>query len=323
MPAASSRASAPHPLAAGWPVSPTRGWSCSSRRCCSRWPPGRCCWSRCRRSRTCPITSPRRTSSRTPTSIPSSPSTASSSRTALLTLWFCLVGGHGLFGAARAFTALVLAANALALPLFVLHFAGRRAVPVAMLFAWPLVHSFSVSMGFLNFTFAFALSLILVTVLDRQRERPTPAGGLGDRRPLGRGLVRAPVPARRGGRAGRPARRHPPDLARANRRPASRCCCRWCRPGCCPSSSAQQHLVKAEHSLGRRRRVQLSQSLGDAQSTSGSTSPARSPGWGSMTIVPALLLPYFAWPQRRRRAPSSRWRRWSVLSPPTSACPRC
>ena len=97
----------------------------------------------------------------------------------LLTLWFCLVGGHGLFGAARAFTALVLAANALALPLFVLHFAGRRAVPVAMLFVWPLVHSFSVSMGFLNFTFAFALSLILLTVLDRQRERPTPAGGLG------------------------------------------------------------------------------------------------------------------------------------------------
>src|SRR6187549_3858753 len=44
---------------------------------------------------------------------------------ALLTLWFHLVGGHGLFGAARAFTALVLAVNALALPLFVLHFAGR------------------------------------------------------------------------------------------------------------------------------------------------------------------------------------------------------
>ena len=39
----------------------------------------------------------------------------------LLTLWFYLVGGHGLFGAARAFTAIVLAANALALPLFVLH----------------------------------------------------------------------------------------------------------------------------------------------------------------------------------------------------------
>ncbi len=154
----------------------------------------------------------------------------------LLTLWFWLWGGHGLFGAARAFTALVLAANALALPLFVLHFAGRRAVPVAMLFAWPLVHSFSVSMGFLNFTFAFALSLVLLTLLDRQRARPTPAGGLAHRRPLERGLVRAPVPARRRGGAGRPPRRHPADLARTNRRPASRCCCRWCRLGCSPSS---------------------------------------------------------------------------------------
>ena len=48
---------------------------------------------------------------------------------ALLTLWFYLVGGHGLFGAARAFVAVVLAANALALPIFVLHFAGRRALP--------------------------------------------------------------------------------------------------------------------------------------------------------------------------------------------------
>ncbi|HXU03522.1 MAG TPA: hypothetical protein VN903_21300, partial [Polyangia bacterium] len=82
---------------------------------------------------------------------------------ALLTLWFQVFGGHGLFGAARAYTALVLAASALALPLFVLRFAGRRGLVVAMLFAWPLVHSFSVSMGFLNFALAFALALILLT----------------------------------------------------------------------------------------------------------------------------------------------------------------
>ena len=74
----------------------------------------------------------------------------------LLTLWLYLVGGHGLFGAARVFTAVVLAVNALALPLFVLHFAGRRRLLVATLFVWPLVHGFFVSMGLLNFAFAFA-----------------------------------------------------------------------------------------------------------------------------------------------------------------------
>ena len=62
---------------------------------------------------------------------------------ALLTLWLYVLGGHGLFGAARAFVAIVLAANALALPLFVLHFSGRRGLLVATLFGWPLVHSFS------------------------------------------------------------------------------------------------------------------------------------------------------------------------------------
>ena len=98
---------------------------------------------------------------------------------ALFTLWLYVFGGHGLFGAARVFTAIVLAVSALALPLFVLHFAGRRHLPVAMLFTWPLVHSFSVSMGFLNFAFSFALSLILLTVLDRQRQQPTVGRGVG------------------------------------------------------------------------------------------------------------------------------------------------
>ena len=82
----------------------------------------------------------------------------------LLTLWLYGMGSHGLFGAARVFTAIVLAMNALALPLFVLHFAGRRCLLVATLFVWPLVHGFFVSMGMLNFAFAFALSLILLTV---------------------------------------------------------------------------------------------------------------------------------------------------------------
>jgi hypothetical protein len=97
---------------------------------------------------------------------------------ALLTLWLWVFGRFGLFGAARVFVALVLAATAIALPVFVHRFAGRRALPVAVLCGWPLVHSWSVSMGFLNFSFGFALSLILAVVIDRQRERPTFGGGV-------------------------------------------------------------------------------------------------------------------------------------------------
>jgi hypothetical protein len=91
----------------------------------------------------------------------------------LLTLWLHWFGAHGLLAAARSFTAVVLALHAVALPLFVLRFAGRRALGTAMLFAWPLVHDFFVAMGMLNFAFAFALSLIVLVILDRQREKPS------------------------------------------------------------------------------------------------------------------------------------------------------
>ncbi len=91
----------------------------------------------------------------------------------LLTLWLYLLGPYGLVGAARAFTAIVLAATALALPIFILRFAGRASLWVGLLFAWPLVHGFFLAMGMLNFSFAFALSLLLLVLLDRQRERPS------------------------------------------------------------------------------------------------------------------------------------------------------
>lgn len=100
----------------------------------------------------------------------------------LLPLWLYLTAGEGgprLYGAARAFTAMVLGLNAVALPVFVLRFAGRRALLVATLFFWPLVHGFFLSMGMLNFTAAFALSLILLVLVDRQRERPTAGRAAG------------------------------------------------------------------------------------------------------------------------------------------------
>jgi hypothetical protein len=215
----------------------------------------------------------------------------------LLTLWFCLVGGHGLFGAARAFTALVLAANALALPLFVLRFAGRRAVPVAMLFVWPLVHSFSVSMGFLNFTFGFALSLILLTVLDRQRERPTPAGGLAVAALSSAVWYAHPFPLAVVGAlvalhvATRPTWRERIDAGVALLLPLL-------PAGLLSVISAQQHLVKAENSSAAAATFRYLNPWRIVTQLWTDVSGAFT--WlGSATIVPALMLPCFAWPQRR------------------------
>ena len=129
----------------------------------------------CRPSRTCPITSPPRTSSRIPTSIPQFAFNGLFKSNALLTLWLYLLGGHGLFGAARAFVGDRPGrerARAAAVPASLRGTAracrSRRCSPGR----WCTASC--VSMGFLNFAFAFALSLILLTVLDRQRERPTP-----------------------------------------------------------------------------------------------------------------------------------------------------
>ena len=168
-----------------------------------------------------------------------------------------------------------------------------------MLFAWPLVHSFSVSMGFLNFTFAFALSLVLLTVLDRQREQPTLARGLGIAalssvvwyaHPFPLAVVGALVALHVATRATWPER-----VA-----PASRFCCRWCRPG---SSRCWRRSSIWSRPSTPRPPPPLQVSLrGRSSNTSGSMSRARSP-WGGMTIVPALLLPCFAWPRRRATRP--------------------
>jgi hypothetical protein len=219
----------------------------------------------------------------------------------LLTLWFCLLGGHGLFGAARAFTALVLAGNALALPMFVLHFAGRRAVPVATLFVWPLVHSFSVSMGFLNFTFAFALSLILLTVLDRQRERPTPAGGLGIAVLSSAVWYAHPFPLAVVGAlvvlhvATRPTWRERIGAGVTLLLPLV-------PSGLLSLVSAQQHLIKAENSSAAAATFRYLNPWEIFSHLWRDVSGAFT--WlGSTTIVPALMFPYFAWPQRRAPRP--------------------
>jgi hypothetical protein len=225
---------------------------------------------------------------------------------ALLTLWFQVFGGHGLFGAARAYTALVLAASALALPLFVLRFAGRRGLVVAMLFAWPLVHSFSVSMGFLNFALAFALALILLTELDRQRERPTPLRGLGIAviagalwyaHPFPLAVVGALVAAHAITRKTWPARIGAGVALLLPLAPAA----------LLAVSAAQQHLVKAEHATTQAAGTFAYLNPWEIAAHLWTDVSGALTRWGSMTIVPALLLVWFAWKgegQRRASQPA-------------------
>lgn len=220
---------------------------------------------------------------------------------ALLTLWFCVFGKYGLFGAARVFVALVLAAGALALPTFVLHFAGRRALPVAMLFGWPLVHSFSVSMGFLNFAFAFALALLLLVALDRQRARPG----------LGRGLGVALL-------AGAVWYAHPFPLAVAGLLVALHAATRrtWrerfaagvsllaplAPAGMLALLAAQHHLVKSAHSTAASAAFLFLNPWENLEHLWLDASGALT-RWGGVTVVPALLLPLLAWRQRRLDRP--------------------
>jgi len=216
---------------------------------------------------------------------------------ALLTLWFYALGSHGLSGAARGFTAIVLAINALALPLFVLHFAGRRGLLVASLFVWPLVHSFSVSMGFLNFAFAFALSLILLTVIDRQRERPTLGRGVGIAalagvvwyaHPFPLVVVGALVALHAARRSTWPARITAGLTTLLPLAPA----------GLLSLVAARQHLVKAEHAPTFASAAFTYLNPWELTEHLWLDASGALTRWGAMTIVPALLLPYFAWRQR-------------------------
>jgi hypothetical protein len=216
----------------------------------------------------------------------------------LLTLWFHLFGDYGLFGAARAFTAIVLAVNALALPLFVLHFSGRRALPVAMLFVWPLVHSFSIVMGFLNFAFAFAVALMLLVVLDRQRKRPTLPLAVGVAALSGvlwyahafplmvvAALVALHAATRETWRA---------------RLAAGVALLLPLAPAVLLSLvSAQQHLVKAEHATTQAAGTFSFLNPWQIAAHFWTDVSGALTRWGSVTLIPAVLLPLFAWKRRR------------------------
>jgi hypothetical protein len=221
---------------------------------------------------------------------------------ALLTLWFQVFGGHGLFGAARAFTALVLAVTALALPIFVLHFAGRRALMVAACFFWPLVHSFSVAMGFLNFAFAFALSLILSTVIDRQRADPGwgRAAGIAAlscvlwyAHPAPLTVIVGLVALHAATRAGWRARWHAAATLLAPLVPAL----------LLSLLSAQRHVVKAENTTTHAARTFSYLNPWEIVLHLWTDVSGAFTRWGSMTLVPALLLGFYVWKRRREEHP--------------------
>jgi len=94
---------------------------------------------------------------------------------AALFAWLFVVGKvTGAKLAARLFALLVLAANALVLPRFVLGLTGsRKKMLIASLFAWPMVHNWFVSMGMLDFALAVPLSLGLLLAIDKQRRAPS------------------------------------------------------------------------------------------------------------------------------------------------------
>jgi hypothetical protein len=216
----------------------------------------------------------------------------------LLTLWLYLAGGHDMFQAARAFTAFVLAGSALALPLFVLHFAGRRSLLVATLFVWPLVHGFFVSMGMLNFAFAFSLSLILLVVIDRQREHPSLGRGLGIAAISGVVWYAHPFPlAVMGLLVGLHA------ASRATWRARIRAGLTMLVPlaptALLSLAAAEQHLVKAEHASALAYPAFAYLNPWEIVGHFWLDASGAFTRWGSMTIVPALLLPWFAWKQRR------------------------
>ncbi len=94
---------------------------------------------------------------------------------AALFTWLYFVGKLvGVKVAARLFALLVLAADAVVFPLFVLRLTGsRKKLLVASLLVWPMVHNWFVSMGMLDFALGVPLALVMVMLLHRQSQAPS------------------------------------------------------------------------------------------------------------------------------------------------------
>jgi hypothetical protein len=172
---------------------------------------------------------------------------------------------------------------------------------VAMLFAWPLVHGFFVSMGFLNFVVAFGLSLILLIAIDRQRRQPSWSRGLAivvlagavwyaHLFPL---LVVAALAAWEAWR--QPGWRARAALAAAILLPLV-------PAGLLAVFSAEQHLVKVDRAPSAFYPLFSYQNVWEMVAHLWRDVSGALTRWGSMSLIPALLLPVFAW-RGRRAAP--------------------
>ena len=220
----------------------------------------------------------------------------------LLTLWFHLFGDHRLLLAARLFTALAIGVNALALPLFFRHFAGRRAMVTAVLFTWPLVHGFFVSMGFLNYVVAFGLSLILLIVMDRQRQQPTWTRGAGIAALSGVIWYAHLFPlVVIGALAAWDALKRPDWRTRL--RVGTALLLPLVPAGLLSLMAAQHHLVKSERAPAFFYPLVSYQNVWDLVAHLWRDVSGALTRWGSMSLVPALLLPLFAWRGRQTARP--------------------
>jgi len=97
-----------------------------------------------------------------------------------LLAWLLIVGKvTGLSLAARLFALIVLGANALVLPRFVLVLTGsRERMIIASALMWPMIHNWFVSTGMLNFALAVPLALAVLMAIYRQRRAPNWTNGL-------------------------------------------------------------------------------------------------------------------------------------------------
>jgi len=93
-----------------------------------------------------------------------------------LFVWLACFGKFvGYHTAARGFAWVVLAANALVWPRFVLSLTGdRRQMLVATFFIWPMIHPWFVSMGMLDFALSVPLSLAMLMALAKHARSPSP-----------------------------------------------------------------------------------------------------------------------------------------------------
>lgn len=220
----------------------------------------------------------------------------------LLQIWLHGFADH-LYLGARLFAAVTVAVNAFALPWCVLQLAGRRAMISASLLVWPLVHGFTYSMGFMNFSIALPLALVLLVLLDRQRVAAT--------LPRTIGIVALSIavwlahsfPLFVVGVLCVIAVLAPPQPLAWRAR--VRLACALLLPlvpiGALVLGTAVHHLVKAEGaptaaSKGFEFLTVWEYPLHFWLDAAGALTR-----WGSMAVIPAIVLPIVAW--RRRRAP--------------------